>query len=191
MHRHSSIFGIGKTVSVILKPAKIMISSAIFNLWLKAEIWVSRPSVRWSGLAPTKVISRTSRVAGTLRTEYSSTPTRRSRRRVYQRLLDFAFGDFYIAQSVHFAKVFGFDGYNLDGFGTSALCYCRYCQDAYKKDSGKLLPASRDVASIEFRRFMRWKLNRWTDFVCRWQKAINGWDEIIFRPLSGGRFAHQ
>ena len=142
-------------------------------------------------LAPTKVISRTSRVAGTLRTEYSSTPTRRSRRRVYQRLLDFAFGDFYIAQSVHFAKVFGFDGYNLDGFGTSALCYCRYCQDAYKKDSGKLLPASRDVASIEFRRFMRWKLNRWTDFVCRWQKAINGWDEIIFRPLSGGRFAHQ
>ena len=82
------------------------------------------------------------------------------------------FGDFYIAQSVHFAKVFGFEGYNLDGFGTFALCYCPYCQDIYKKDTGEFLPANRDVGSLAFRHFMRWKLNRWTDFVYRWQRAI-------------------
>jgi hypothetical protein len=82
------------------------------------------------------------------------------------------FGDFYIAQSVHFAKVFGFEGYNLDGFGTFALCYCRYCQDLYKKDTGEFLPANRNVGSLACRRFMRWKLNQWTDFVYRWQKAV-------------------
>lgn len=82
------------------------------------------------------------------------------------------FGDFFIQQSVEIGKRVGFHGYNLDGFGTFALCYCRYCKKAYREDASAELPPRKDIKDLGYRKFMRWKLDRWTDFVWRWQKAI-------------------
>lgn len=86
------------------------------------------------------------------------------------------FGDFFIEQSVELGKRIGFHGYNLDGFGTFALCHCQFCKKAYREDMNADLPRNRDVKDLAYRKYMRWKLDKWTDFVWRWQKAIKAID---------------
>ena len=82
------------------------------------------------------------------------------------------FGDFYIRQCALFAEKFGWDGYNLDGFGTFTVCYCPTCRQVYREETGTDLPRGRDINDPAFRRYVKWRLARWTDYVYRWQKAV-------------------
>jgi len=128
------------------------------------------------------------------------------------------FGDFYIRQCVEFIKQFDWDGYNLDGWGCWTTCYCRSCRESYLQETGNDIPYQRREGSIEpgmhavppieqigdpeFRREIKWRLNRYVQFVDRWQKALKEikpdfaampwstgpgrWWEWTFAPMAEG-----
>jgi uncharacterized membrane protein len=97
------------------------------------------------------------------------------------------FGEFYIRQVVQLVKQLDWDGANLDGFGSGTICYCKFCREAFRQDTGKDIPTpsearkdrigrpikwAGEVGSPEFRRYLKWRLNRWTHYVDRLQKAV-------------------
>ena len=107
------------------------------------------------------------------------------------------FGEFFIQQSVQLAHRLKWDGYNLDGFGCWTHCFCPACQKAYRADFGKDVPTVKDPANSlsdpEYRKYLKWRLNRWTQFVDRWQKALKKENpEFASMPwISGpGRWFH-
>jgi len=98
------------------------------------------------------------------------------------------YGDFYIKQTVELVKRLGWDGANLDGFGCWTQCYCQFCRESYRRDTGKDIPykpvpaqtsgvitttSSDDLNDPEFRQYLKWRLNRFTLFVDRWMKAVH------------------
>ena len=82
------------------------------------------------------------------------------------------YGDWFIKSQVEFIKRFDWDGYNMDGFGCWSQCFCPYCEAAYRKDSGKAIPATGDVNKPEFRHYLKWRLDRYTHFVQKWTAAV-------------------
>src|SRR5690606_28359879 len=46
------------------------------------------------------------------------------------------FGDKFIEAMVKLAQRLDWDGYNLDGWGCWTTCYCRFCREAYKQETG-------------------------------------------------------
>lgn len=97
------------------------------------------------------------------------------------------FGDFFIKQCVELARRLGWDGYNLDGFGCWMQCYCPACRDSYRADAGKEIPAGQDLNDPEFRRYLKWRLNRYTHFVARWQRALKAFKpDFVAAPWSTG-----
>ena len=42
-------------------------------------------------------------------------------------------------------------------------CCCQYCQDLYLKETGKQLPIKIDRDSLDFRRFMNWRYEKWLE----------------------------
>ena len=82
------------------------------------------------------------------------------------------YGDWFIKSQVELVKRLDWDGYNMDGFGCWSHCFCPFCTAAYRKDTGKDVPASSDVNDPEFRRYLKWRLDRYTHFVYRWTAAL-------------------
>jgi hypothetical protein len=94
------------------------------------------------------------------------------------------FGEFYIQQAAQLVKQLDWDGASLDGFGSGTVCYCKFCQEAFENDMGKPIPRpppvrtnaaatwAGDVGNPDFRRYLRWRLNRWTQYVYRLQQAV-------------------
>jgi len=88
------------------------------------------------------------------------------------------FGDFYIRQCVELTKQLGWDGYTLDGWGCWTRCYCPYCRESYRQDNGREIPFRKSqngrplppvemLEDVEFRREIKWRLNRFMQFVYR------------------------
>ncbi|MEI6915666.1 MAG: ankyrin repeat domain-containing protein, partial [Armatimonadota bacterium] len=82
------------------------------------------------------------------------------------------YGDFFIQSQVELVKRLDWDGYNLDGFGCWMQCFCVHCTEDYKKDSGKDIPGYTNVNDTEWRHYLKWKLNRYTQFVKKWTLAL-------------------
>lgn len=97
------------------------------------------------------------------------------------------FGEFYIRQGVRLARELKWDGANLDGFGCWTTCYCPACRSSYREETGKDIPyragpiteqpgvqatSIADLNDPEYRRYILWRLHRFTRFVDRWQRAI-------------------
>ena len=97
------------------------------------------------------------------------------------------FGDFYIRQCVAIARRLDWDGYNLDGFGCWTQCHCTFCRESYRADSGKDVPAASDLNDAEFRRYLKWRLKRFTSFVERWQREMKAFKpDFVAAPWSTG-----
>lgn len=97
------------------------------------------------------------------------------------------YGDYFIKSQVALVKLLDWDGYSMDGLGCWTQCYCPYCEAAYKKDSGKNIPASRDVNDSEFRHYLKWRLNRYTQFVSKWTAALKAVKpDFVVAPWSTG-----
>ena len=82
------------------------------------------------------------------------------------------YGDFFIKTQVELVKRLDWDGYNMDGFGCWSHCFCRYCRESYKADTGREIPTSTDVNDSKFRHYLKWRLDRYTHFVARWTSAL-------------------
>ena len=74
------------------------------------------------------------------------------------------YGDWFIKSQVELVKRLDWDGYNMDGFGCWAQCFCPSCAGSYKDDTGKEIPATGDVNSPDFRHYLKWRLDRYTQF---------------------------
>ena len=97
------------------------------------------------------------------------------------------FGDLFIQSQVALVKRLDWDGYNLDGFGCWTHCFCPYCTAAYRKDTGKDIPRTGDVNNPEFRRYFKWRLNRFTYFAARWTAALKAVKpDFVTAPWSTG-----
>ena len=82
------------------------------------------------------------------------------------------YGDWFIKSQVELVKRLDWDGYNMDGFGCWAQCFCPSCTEAYKADTGKEIPATGDVNNSDFRHYLKWRLDRYTRFVYKWTAAL-------------------
>jgi hypothetical protein len=82
------------------------------------------------------------------------------------------YGDWFIHSQVELVRRLDWDGYNMDGFGCWTHCFCPSCLAAYRKDAGRDIPATGDVNAPEFRRWLVWKLARYTRFVRKWTAAL-------------------
>ena len=82
------------------------------------------------------------------------------------------YGDFFIKTQVELVKRLDWDGYNMDGFGCWQHCFCRYCRESYKADTGEEIPTTTNVNDSKFRHYLKWRLDRFTHFVARWTSAL-------------------
>jgi hypothetical protein len=97
------------------------------------------------------------------------------------------YGDFWIKSQLVLAKRLGWDGYNMDGFGCWSHCFCPACRASYLKDTGKEIPATTDVNKPEFRHYLKWRLDRYTQFVAKWSRAMTEVKaDFISAPWSTG-----
>ena len=97
------------------------------------------------------------------------------------------YGDWFIHSQVELVKRLDWDGYNMDGFGCWSHCFCPSCQAAYRKDMGKDIPASSDVNDPEYRHYLKWRLDRYTQFVGKWTAALKAVKrDFVTAPWSTG-----
>jgi len=97
------------------------------------------------------------------------------------------YGDWFIRSQVELVKRLDWDGYNLDGFGCWSHCFCPYCGAAYRQESGKEIPAATNVNDAEFRRYLKWRLGRYTRFVKKWTAALKAVKpDFVAAPWSTG-----
>lgn len=82
------------------------------------------------------------------------------------------YGQWFIKSQVELARRLDWDGYNLDGFGCWSHCFCSHCQAAYQRDAGRAIPATSNVNDREFRHYLKWRLNQYTQFVAEWTSAL-------------------
>jgi hypothetical protein len=97
------------------------------------------------------------------------------------------YGDWFIKSQVELVKRLDWDGYNMDGFGCWSHCFCPHCRSAYKTDTGKDIPVSSNVNDPEFRRYLKWRLDRYTHFVQKWTAALKAVKpDFVTAPWSTG-----
>jgi hypothetical protein len=97
------------------------------------------------------------------------------------------YGDWFIRSQVELVKRLDWDGYNLDGFGCWSQCFCPYCRAAYRQESGREIPTSTNVNDPGFRRYLKWRLGRYTTFVKKWTAAVKGVKpDFVAAPWSTG-----
>ena len=97
------------------------------------------------------------------------------------------FGDHFIKTSVELARVFDWDGYNLDGFGCWTICHCTFCKDSYKQETGFDIPYGNDTNDPAFRRHLKWRLQKFSAWCAKWQAALKAFKpNFIAAPWSTG-----
>lgn len=97
------------------------------------------------------------------------------------------YGDWFIKSQVALVKRIDWDGYNMDGFGCWSQCFCPYCEASYRADTGKDIPATGNVNDLEFRHYLKWRLDRYTKFVARWTGALKAVKpDFVAAPWSTG-----
>lgn len=97
------------------------------------------------------------------------------------------FGDHYIKTSVELARVFDWDGYNLDGFGCWTICHCTFCKESYKQETGHDIPYASDTNDPAFRRHLKWRLQKFSAWCAKWQAALKQVKpDFIAAPWSTG-----
>jgi len=82
------------------------------------------------------------------------------------------YGDWFIKSQVEIVKRLDWDGYNMDGFGCWTQCYCSYCRESYKTETGKDIPKDKNVNDPNFRHYLKWRLARYTQFIYKWTSAM-------------------
>ncbi len=97
------------------------------------------------------------------------------------------YGEWFIRSQVELVKRLDWDGYNLDGFGCWSQCFCPHCCAAYRQDLDREIPASTDVNDPAFRRYLKWRLARYTRFVGKWTAALKAVKpDLVTAPWSTG-----
>ena len=44
-------------------------------------------------------------------------------------------------------------------------CYCRYCEEIFRRDTGLAVPVKVDLTSLDFRRWVNWRYDKLRDFL--------------------------
>ncbi len=84
------------------------------------------------------------------------------------------------------------DAFSFDGLHYSGYCYCQFCRDNYRHDTGQEIPAV-DMNNLAFRRYLLWEDRRLEALVERMQthlKAIKPGVALVTWTTNAGRFGH-
>lgn len=84
------------------------------------------------------------------------------------------------------------DAFSFDGLHDSGYCYCQFCRDNYRKDTGQEIPAV-NMNDLKFRRYLLWEDRRLESLVERMQtrlKAIKPGVALVTWTTNAGRFGH-
>ncbi len=84
------------------------------------------------------------------------------------------------------------DAFTFDGLHHGAICYCKSCRDAYRRDTGLEIPKV-DMADPAFRRHLYWRDRQLEALVERMQtriKAIKPKVALLTWTTNAGRFGH-
>ncbi|HEV3166423.1 MAG TPA: hypothetical protein VGZ22_20535 [Isosphaeraceae bacterium] len=84
------------------------------------------------------------------------------------------------------------DAFSFDGLHYGGVCYCRFCRENYRQDSGSDIPNA-DMNDPAFRRYQHWADRKMEDLVRRMQarlKAIKPEVALVTWTTNAGRFGH-
>ena len=105
--------------------------------------------------------------------------------------LNSPFGDHYIECMAEVMTEYGMDGFSFDGNYLRGLCYCPACKEQYRSDTGRSLPAKRDVHDIDYRIYMLWaegKQEAWHRRVAERLTQVNPQAGLLSWTVAGGRY---
>ena len=84
------------------------------------------------------------------------------------------------------------DGFTFDGFQHEGSCYCKYCLENYKRDTGEAIP-ERNMNDPAFRRYLMWEDRQFEKLTVRFQERIKGIrPDAVLAPwtTNSGRMMH-
>jgi hypothetical protein len=89
------------------------------------------------------------------------------------------FGQYMIDFLVDIAKRYPIDGFASDGFCARKICYCDYCRELYRAETGRDLPRRIDVTDPDYRLYIPWRDRKFNEYVSRLQTALKAVREDI------------
>lgn len=82
------------------------------------------------------------------------------------------YADFYIECLAEIVRDFNMDAISFDGNYHPRVCYCKFCKEKYKKDTGKDIPAKVDMYDVEYRKYLLWAGDQHEAFFARMHKRL-------------------
>jgi hypothetical protein len=103
------------------------------------------------------------------------------------------YGDFFIDVLAEILTKFPqVDAFSFDGLHYGGVCYCKFCRDSYRKETGAEIP-NPDMNDPAFRRYQHWADRRMEDLVRRMQTRLKGIKPevaLVTWTTNAGRFGH-
>jgi Beta-galactosidase trimerisation domain len=103
------------------------------------------------------------------------------------------YGDFFIDVLAEILTRFpDVDAFSFDGLHYGGVCYCQSCRDAFRKETGQVIPNA-DMNDLAFRRYQHWADRRMEDLVRRMQVRLKGIKPdvaLVTWTTNAGRFGH-
>lgn len=103
------------------------------------------------------------------------------------------YGDFFIEVLTEIlTKYPQVDAFSFDGLHYGGVCYCQFCRDGYRKDTGAEIPNA-DLNAPAFRRYQHWADRRMEALIQRMQTRLKGIKPevaLVTWTTNAGRFGH-
>ncbi len=103
------------------------------------------------------------------------------------------YGDFFIEVGAEIlTKYPQVDAFSFDGLHYGGVCYCGFCRDNYRKDTGAEIP-NPDLNDPAFRRYQHWADRRMENLIQRMQTRLKGIKPdvaLVSWTTNAGRFGH-
>lgn len=102
-------------------------------------------------------------------------------------------GEYLIELLVELVQDYDLDGYSFDGNYHPPICYAPHAKAAYRRDTGRELPAQADLHDVAYREYLVWRgeqLERHYATMQRRLKAVKPDAVVMSWSVNGGRYGH-
>lgn len=101
--------------------------------------------------------------------------------------------DYYIECLGEIMTDYKMDGISFDGNYNSFICYCRFCKESYKNETGRDIPTAVDLNNIDYRLYLLWsgdKLESWYRQLHDRLRQANSEAVLYSWTVNAGRYGH-
>ena len=105
--------------------------------------------------------------------------------------LNSPWADYYIEVMGEILKEYDFDGYSFDGNYHPQICYCNFCKEQYKAETGREIPPAIDIHNVDYRIYLLWmgdKLEKWYQRMHAHLRTINPEFAYFGWTVNAGRY---